>query len=229
MRQASASSALDSTAMPWKPKSVNSKYGWDWQRLRKATLREQPLCRLCMAAGRTEPACIVDHIKPLADGGTNESTNLQPLCKRCHDAIKTPADVRTRKRADTSSVRVRCVPFSLGSAVFGFDTRLVRRNLAPFIGWKQAHCVAMESAGGVLAAAKRGDFPLLDLVVLVDDFAWAKQAEQLYGFPLLVDALGDAIASTNDEERWLASRYGNEYACRHGKEIKGSQQERSDS
>jgi hypothetical protein len=28
----------------------------------------------------------VDHIVPRARGGTHEDSNLQPLCKNCHDA-----------------------------------------------------------------------------------------------------------------------------------------------
>jgi 5-methylcytosine-specific restriction protein A len=37
----------------------------------------------------------VDHRLPLADGGTNTETNVQPLCKRCHVG-KTSAENRAR-------------------------------------------------------------------------------------------------------------------------------------
>ena len=56
-----------------------------WQRLRRLVLGREPLCRICMADGRVVEATVVDHITPLADGGTNDVTNLQPLCKPCHD------------------------------------------------------------------------------------------------------------------------------------------------
>jgi 5-methylcytosine-specific restriction protein A len=41
----------------------------------------EPYCRWC---GR--PAEDVDHIVPLARGGTNDEANLQSLCRRCHVA-----------------------------------------------------------------------------------------------------------------------------------------------
>jgi 5-methylcytosine-specific restriction endonuclease McrA len=40
----------------------------------------------CAMCGRTVPASMVevDHIRPLASGGTNTLDNLQPLCVPCH-------------------------------------------------------------------------------------------------------------------------------------------------
>jgi 5-methylcytosine-specific restriction protein A len=66
-------------------------YGWDHQKARARLLKREPLCRMCKAAGRTTIACIADHIKPLAEGGSRDESNLQPLCKPCSDA-KTKAE-----------------------------------------------------------------------------------------------------------------------------------------
>ena len=41
--------------------------------------------------GRVTPATQVDHIKPKADGGTDEHANLQSICTDCHK-IKTAQD-----------------------------------------------------------------------------------------------------------------------------------------
>lgn len=58
--------------------------GWAWQRTRRAVLeRDGYRCVACGAAGvRFE----VDHIVPLANGGTNEPVNLRTLCISCHRA-----------------------------------------------------------------------------------------------------------------------------------------------
>ena len=66
-----------------KPSSKRG-YGGSWRRWRLMVLAEEPLCRECLAAGRVTPATDVDHIVPLADGGTNERGNLQALCHSCH-------------------------------------------------------------------------------------------------------------------------------------------------
>jgi hypothetical protein len=42
-------------------------------------LAEEPTCRLC-----TTPSAIVDHVVPLAKGGSTERDNLQALCESCH-------------------------------------------------------------------------------------------------------------------------------------------------
>jgi 5-methylcytosine-specific restriction protein A len=67
-------------------------YGSAWVRLRAIILdRDLHLCQPCRRLGRVTPATQVDHIKPKANGGTDDSDNLQAICEPCHDA-KTEAD-----------------------------------------------------------------------------------------------------------------------------------------
>ena len=67
-----------------RPSPSDRGYGTRWQRIRKAILLAEPLCRACAAKGEIKPAEHVDHIIPLAQGGTHEARNLQPLCHACH-------------------------------------------------------------------------------------------------------------------------------------------------
>ena len=63
-----------------------------WDRLRKAILAREPLCRLCAKEGKNEKATQVDHILPISRGGRRfAEDNLQPLCAPCHSA-KTNAE-----------------------------------------------------------------------------------------------------------------------------------------
>lgn len=60
-------------------------YGAAWDRLRKVILaRDSHLCQMCKAEGRVTPGNHVDHIKPKAQGGTDDPANLRVLCKPCH-------------------------------------------------------------------------------------------------------------------------------------------------
>lgn len=54
-------------------------------------LRREPLCRRCRANNRVTAAEELDHIVPLAKGGADDESNLQPLCGPCHK-IKTAED-----------------------------------------------------------------------------------------------------------------------------------------
>jgi 5-methylcytosine-specific restriction enzyme A len=56
------------------------------ERVRRAVLSAEPLCRVCDAAGRVSAAVEVDHIRPLWAGGTHARENLQGLCVACHEA-----------------------------------------------------------------------------------------------------------------------------------------------
>lgn len=42
------------------------------------------LCERCKKKGKTRPAHVVDHIVPLAKGGTDEDSNTRNLCNDCH-------------------------------------------------------------------------------------------------------------------------------------------------
>ena len=52
-----------------------------WSRLRRRILeRDRWRCSRCSRAGRLE----VDHRQPVSRGGSNDPSNLQTLCVRCH-------------------------------------------------------------------------------------------------------------------------------------------------
>lgn len=60
-----------------------------WQRLRKQVLeRDGHLCQIC----RETPATRVDHIIPVALGGTNDEDNLQAACRWCNATKHTWVD-----------------------------------------------------------------------------------------------------------------------------------------
>ena len=65
-------------------------YGAAWQLARRGFLAANPVCRYCSAAGRLAVATVVDHVVP-HKGNLDlfwDQANWQPLCKRCHDAVK---------------------------------------------------------------------------------------------------------------------------------------------
>ncbi len=55
-----------------------------WTAIRRAVLSRNPLCTHCQRNGRYTPAEEVDHVVPLAHGGTDDWSNLQSLCRDCH-------------------------------------------------------------------------------------------------------------------------------------------------
>jgi 5-methylcytosine-specific restriction protein A len=79
-------------------------YGAAWVRLRRTILqRDRHLCQPCLARGRPTPARTVDHIKPKAEGGTDDSANLRAICDECHKAKTT--DEGHRAKGDTLRLR----------------------------------------------------------------------------------------------------------------------------
>jgi 5-methylcytosine-specific restriction protein A len=56
------------------------------QRLRRLK-RTNGLCELCLNARRTRVATVVDHIKPLAHGGSDEDRNTRNLCDEHHRQV----------------------------------------------------------------------------------------------------------------------------------------------
>ena len=71
---------------PWtKGHGVKRRAGRWLQEQREELFRTEPWCRICKAEDRLSLATIRDHIKPLAEGGTDEPNNVQPLCLACSD------------------------------------------------------------------------------------------------------------------------------------------------
>ena len=57
-----------------------------WRRVREIVLSENPYCKECKRNGKRTPATIVDHIKPIREGGEIwDGDNLQGLCQSCHN------------------------------------------------------------------------------------------------------------------------------------------------
>jgi len=63
------------------------------QEMRAALFRREPLCRACKALGLVTLATERDHIRPLAEGGTDTPGNEQPLCE-AHHREKTHAEAQ---------------------------------------------------------------------------------------------------------------------------------------
>ena len=60
-------------------------YGAAWDKLRAHILqRDKRLCRSCIRLGIIRTATDVDHIIRKADGGNDDESNLQSLCRSCH-------------------------------------------------------------------------------------------------------------------------------------------------
>jgi 5-methylcytosine-specific restriction protein A len=69
----------------------------NWREISKQYLREHVLCVECEREGILSPAVETDHIKPLANGGNDDPSNLQALCKR-HHSKKTAKEVWGNER-----------------------------------------------------------------------------------------------------------------------------------
>jgi 5-methylcytosine-specific restriction enzyme A len=70
----------------------------DWKARRAAVLKRDPLCQLNLK-GCTIRSTQADHIIPVAEGGTHEvETNLQGVCKPCHDEKAKAEAARGRAR-----------------------------------------------------------------------------------------------------------------------------------
>lgn len=69
------------------------------QRARR--LAAEPLCRKCKAKGIVRAATVPDHVIALVNGGTDEDSNIQCLCRWHHEA-KTRDDLGRRQRTAVS-------------------------------------------------------------------------------------------------------------------------------
>jgi len=81
-----------------RPNATLRGYGAAWQKKRSAWLLKHPWCADLYGfhAGEPVKAKIVDHIKPLRQGGPDNETNYQSLCVRCNN-YKTAHDGSRRK------------------------------------------------------------------------------------------------------------------------------------
>lgn len=77
--------------------AVHRPRGRRLQTIRKQHFAEHPLCVRCEAKGLVAEAVQLDHVVPLAKGGTDEPSNRQGLCDPCHKA-KTAEDFGHRER-----------------------------------------------------------------------------------------------------------------------------------
>lgn len=82
----------------WKPSVGAGKRttGRKLQAQRAALFAREPLCRECLKGGVTVQAEIRDHIKPLAEGGSDADANIQPLCIPCSDSKTAGESARGR-------------------------------------------------------------------------------------------------------------------------------------
>lgn len=60
--------------------------GGRWARMRAKWLRAHPLCCMCQAEGYVTAADEVDHVVPLWEGGKDDPSNFQSLCRPHHKA-----------------------------------------------------------------------------------------------------------------------------------------------
>jgi 5-methylcytosine-specific restriction enzyme A len=77
-------------------------YDHAWRKLRAQVLLDEPMCRMCEAAGFTEPATDVDHIVPHVVGEPHDRDNLQPLC-HAHHSSKTARERGARGGAGAAT------------------------------------------------------------------------------------------------------------------------------
>lgn len=69
-----------------KPTATKRVTGRKLQAMRERLFKADPLCAECRRNDRVTLATQRDHIKPLAEGGTDDDDNVQGLCMDCHDA-----------------------------------------------------------------------------------------------------------------------------------------------
>lgn len=91
--------------MPWSNESRQSRgYGSEWVKIRKLVMaRDKGLCQPCLRDCRVTMATQVDHIVSKAEAKrkrwtetqVNDLTNLQAICKPCHDKKTTEETGRT--------------------------------------------------------------------------------------------------------------------------------------
>ena len=69
---------------------MSNLYGHSWRQIRARRLQHFPLCAFCAKRGIITPATVVDHVIPHRGDEAlfYDTSNLQSLCKPCHDGAK---------------------------------------------------------------------------------------------------------------------------------------------
>ncbi len=66
-----------------RPSAAARGYDATWRKVRDSFLARHPLCVFC-----NKLASVVDHVKPIAQGGARlDDKNLRGLCRDCHAAV----------------------------------------------------------------------------------------------------------------------------------------------
>lgn len=81
-----ANPLLKTLAITRNPDAIQRTRGRAWMTRRASWLRKHPLCVMCESEGRAVPATDLDHIIPLIDGGADDESNYQSLCRDHHKA-----------------------------------------------------------------------------------------------------------------------------------------------
>jgi 5-methylcytosine-specific restriction protein A len=72
-----------------------------WRKMSRLQLKLNPLCKICTQQGQFSPATVTDHIIPHKGDEVLffDTTNLQSLCKTCHDTLKAQIEAHGYHRA----------------------------------------------------------------------------------------------------------------------------------
>jgi 5-methylcytosine-specific restriction enzyme A len=84
----------------WNAGTVTRIRGRELQTRRNRLFAAAPLCVVCELAGRVTLATVRDHIRPLAEGGSEDEHNIQPMCQACSDLKTQTEAARGRRRLD---------------------------------------------------------------------------------------------------------------------------------
>lgn len=72
-----------------------------WKALRWAVRLDEPLCRACLDAGLAVDTYVIDHVRPINQGGAAfDRANLQGLCRACHE-VKSRSETNSRIKQDS--------------------------------------------------------------------------------------------------------------------------------
>ena len=69
--------------------------GEAWMVIRRRVLAEEHVCYLCGATGQRDD--LVDHVRSLGEGGTDDRSNLHRCCRRCSKQKTAHESARARR------------------------------------------------------------------------------------------------------------------------------------